>query len=268
MWFFEMSSKNNMSKSTKVPVKFELSAAAGGDRYIIDSGLEIVFILRTIMQKNTLVSLYFDQGNNCILTSILDIDAERGKMVLDFGANEEFNRQALTAKKLVFVTSENEVKVQFAGHSIEEIQFGGRSAFSVGIPESLLRIQRREYFRITTPAVNPLKCTIPLSAGAGIAEVALLDISCGGIGVMDHHPKIDFEPGVIFENCAIVLPGIGTLNVTVRVRTTFEDTLRNGFTYKRAGCEFVAAPENVLAMIQRYIIRLERERNARQTGLG
>ena len=256
-----------MSKSTKVPLKFALSAATGGDRYIIDSGLEIVFILRAIMQKNTLVSLYFDQGNNCILTLILDIDAERGKMVLECGANEKFNRQALTAGKLVFVTSQNEVKVQFVCHSIEEIQFGGRSAFSVGIPESLLRMQRREYFRITTPAVNPLKCTIPLAAGAGIAEVVLLDISCGGIGIMDHHPKIDFEPGAIFENCTIVLPGIGTLNVAIRVRTTFEDTLRNGFTCKRAGCEFVAAPENILAMIQRYVIRLQRERNAKRTRL-
>ena len=254
-----------MAQSHRVPVKLELSPVAGNDQYLVHSEMEIVFILRAVMHKKTPLVLYFNEGNDFLLTSILDIDAEQGKMVLDYGANEKSNRQALQAEKLVFITSHDQVKVQFVCHRIEKIRFEDDHAFSTGIPESLLRMQRREYYRITTPAINPLKCTIPLPAGhtPSAVEVVLLDISCGGIAVIDHHPKIDFEPGAIYENCRITLPGIGELNATIRVKTTFDVTLKNNLACKRAGCEFVAMPEKTLAMIQRYIMKLERERRTK-----
>lgn len=247
-------------------MKFELSSAAGNDPYLIHSETEIVFVLRAIMRRNTLVALYFSKGNDFILTSILDIDADRRKMVLDYGARDELNQQALAADKLVFVTSQDQVKVQFVCHGMEKIQFDGRSAFSVGIPQSLLRLQRREYYRIATPAINPLKCAIPLAEGRGTAEVVLLNISLGGMAIIDHHPEIDCEPGATHENCRVVLPGIGTLHATIRVKTTSDVTLKNGLNCKRCGCEFVAMPKKMLAMVARYLVKLERERNAKRAG--
>jgi c-di-GMP-binding flagellar brake protein YcgR len=254
-----------MAHPHKVPLKFELSPAAGNDQYLVHSEMEIVFILRAIMHKKTPLVLYFNEGSGFILTSILDIDAERREIVLDYGANEESNRQALRAEKMVFITSHDRVKVQFICHRIEKIRFDDSSAFRTGIPESLLRMQRREYYRITTPAINPLKCTIPLPAGhtPSAVEVVLLDISCGGIAVIDHQPTIGFEPGVTYENCRITLPGIGELNATIRVKTTFDVTLKNNLACKRAGCEFVDMPEKTLSMIQRYIMKLERERRTK-----
>ena len=259
-----------MSKSHQVLVKFEPSLVEGNDKYAIHSRLEILFILRAIMQKNTLVTLHFDQGNEFIRTSILGIDAARGRMVVDCGTDEQFNRQALMAEELTFITSQAQVNVQFVCHGIQETRFEGRRAFSVNIPESLLRMQRREYYRIATPADNPLKCALPLPAGhtADTAEVIVLDISCGGVAVIDHHSRVDFEPGTTYENRCIVLPGISALNVSIQVKSAFEVTLKNGLARKRAGCEFVAMPEKMLAMAQRYIFKLERERTARRKGMG
>ena len=259
-----------MSKSHRVLVKFEPFLVEENDRYAIHSHLEILFILRAIMQKNTLVTLHFDQGNDFIRTSILGIDAERGRMVVECGADEQFNRQALRAEKLIFITSQAQVNVQFVCHGIQETRFEGRRAFSVDIPESLLRMQRRDYYRIATPAINPLKCIGLLAAGhnPGTAEATLLDISCGGMAVVDDHRKIALEPMATYENCRIAMPGIGTLEAIVRVKSAFEVTLKNGVACKRAGCEFVAMPEKMLVMAQRYIFKLERERTARQKGMG
>lgn len=259
-----------MSVPDHVPLKFELHPVEGNDRYVIRSRLDIVFILRAIMRKNTLVRLYFDAGDGFVPTSILDIDAERGKLIADCGADEEINQQALRAPQLIFVASHDQARVQFACHGIGKTRFDGRNAFSVGIPENLLRIQRREYYRIATPADNPLKCALPLPAGhtADTAEVIVLDISCGGVAVIDHHSRVDFEPGTTYENRCIVLPGISALNVSIQVKSAFEVTLKNGLACKRAGCEFVALPEKMLAMAQRYIFKLERERTARRKGMG
>ncbi len=255
-----------MSKSNKAPSKFEPSLVEGNDKYVIHSPLEIVFILRSIMRRNTLVTLYFDRGDDFILTTLLGVDPGQGKMVVDFGANAAFNARALRAGKLIFIASHDRVRVQFVCRGIGKIQFEGRDAFSVGIPDRLLRMQRRDYYRITTPAVNPLKCTLPLPAGhpAAAAEVILLDISCGGIAVIDHHSRIGFEPGAIYEDRHIVLPGISTLNVTIQVKTAFEVILKNGLAGRRSGCEFVAMQEKMLTLVQRYIMKLEGERRAKQ----
>lgn len=257
----------NMSESRESPFRLELFAVEGSERYLIHSRIEILFILRAIMQRNMLVTLCFNQGTDRILTSVLDVDAERGRMIVDYGRNEELNVKALMAQELAFITSLDQVKIQFVSHGIERIQFEGRSTFSVSTPECLLRMQRREYYRIAAPAIHPPKCTIPLPAVHGAAELDLMDISCGGIAVIDYDPTSEFTPGATYETCRIILPDVGTLNVALRVKSTFEATLKNGLTRRRTGCEFIAMPENMLAVIQRYIFKLERERKARQTRL-
>jgi len=60
-----------------------------------------------------------------------------------------------------------------------------------------------------------------------------------------------------------VLPGISTLSVSIQVKSAFEVTLKNGLAGKRSGCEFVAMQEKMLVMVQRYIMKLERERKAK-----
>ena len=259
-----------MLKSNQTIAPTQFSQKENVENFRIHAEIEIHFILRAIMQSNTLLTLYFNHGNDFILTSILAVDPEHGEMVLDYGANEQFNLLALRSKKLTFITSHFQVKVQFICPAIRKTQFENRDAFSVDLPDSLLRMQRRDYYRIFTPVINPLKCIVPLPAGHGsdMAEVTLLDISCGGMAVIDHHPVIDFEPGKIYKNCRIALPGVGTLEVNVQVKSTFDFTLKNGLSCKRAGCEFIGINEKMLSMAQRYIIQLERERKAKLTGMG
>ena len=243
-------------KSTE-PV--ELTRQEKDKNFRIHSKPDIHAILRDIMKRNTLVTVYFGQGNNFILTSILAIDPENNKMIVDYGIDEKFNQSALRAKRITFITSQNRIKVEFTCDSIKKMRFEGHDAFIVSLPDSLVRMQRRNFFRIATPTVNPLKCRIPhpIDNGSDTAEVTLLDISCGGIAVIDHHPNISFDPGATFEKGQILLPGVGTIIVNIQVKNTYEITLRNGLACKRAGCEFIKLPANMYAMIQRYIIKLE-----------
>lgn len=237
----------------------ELARQERDKNFRIHSKPDIHAILRDIMQRNTLVTIYFDQSNNFILTSILAIDSEHNEMVVDYGINEKFNQSALRAERITFVTSQNRIKVEFTCDNIKKIHFEGNDAFIVNLPDSLVRMQRRNFFRISTPTVNPLTCAIPLPIDyeSDTAEVTLLDISCGGIAVIDHHPSVSFDPGTIFENCQILLPKVGAIIVNIQVKNTYEITLRNGLACKRAGCEFIGLPAHMFALIQRYIIKLE-----------
>lgn len=251
------------------PVRLEpttTGAAAGNEQYRIHSEVEILYILRSMMRSDTMITCYFGHDDNFILTTIIDVDEERKDMVLDYGADEESNQRALRANKLNVVGFMDQVKIQFVCHGVEKIRFEGRNALATPIPENLLRIQKREYYRIDTPTMNPLKCVIPLPEGnePDTAEVILQDISCGGMAIVDPHSKVNFERGVIYPNCDLVLPGVGTARVNLKVQMVSEIPQRNGLTCQRAGVEFHNIQEKMLSMIHRYITKLEIEHKKRK----
>ena len=227
--------------------------------------VDILFILRRLQQGNSIITLYLGYGNSFFLTTILNINDDKKEIVIDYGTNEKISQQALQSKELIFVTMQNKIKIEFTCDKIKKSEFEGKNAFTVNIPKSLLRIQRRNSFRISTPTARPLKCIIPAPDKDKLTpiELILLDISCGGIGVIDQCAAINFELEATFQNCQIALPDIGTVQTTIKIKNTHPMTLHNGHTCQRAGCEFVGLPAKTEAMIQRYIVKQEQMRKAK-----
>lgn len=247
----------------------QLGANANDSDYLIRNPGEILFILRGLMQKNTLLALNFKQPGDFILTSLLDIDGEDGRLILDYGGDPRLCQRALEEDRMICATAHEQVKVQFACADLEKIRFNQKDAFSAALPDALLRIQRRESFRIATPQINPLKCILTLPPGNTPAtiEVVLTDISCGGMAIVGFEPVIELAPEQTFPKCRLVLPNAGTIAFAMRIRGVFPYPLKNDQLRKRAGCEFMDMPDNVMALLQRYITALERDRNARLKGL-
>lgn len=245
----------------------QLSQEEKDENFRVYSEIDILFILRGIMQANSLITLYLGSGDSFILTSILAIDADKKEIIIDYGTNEKVSQQALQSKELIFVTTQNKVKIEFICTHISKTELKGKNAFSVNIPKYLLRIQRRDNFRISTPITKPLKCIIPvLIEDKSIkAEITLLDISCGGIGAIDQHTTINLEPGTIYKNCQISLPEIGIVNITIKVKNTYAMKLHSGGSYHRVGCEFIELPARTEAMIQRYIVKQEQVRKIKSS---
>ena len=251
-----------MSDSTENNVSFELANTPDDSRFLVHNRLEIIRILRGLAHRNEMVSAFFNGGKELLLTSILEVNADNNIVLLDFGSNDVLNRHILASDKIIFVTSLDQVKVQFFSPGISETTFEGRSAFRVNLPEQVLQLQRREYYRLTTPIVNPLKCVIPLSDGTTM-ELPLTDIGAGGVGVLvGNPPGKTLKAGETFPGCRINLAGVGVLEATLRVQSTFEVTMKNGSKTLRSGCQFVDLRPAMQSLIQRYIIKLERERIA------
>ena len=76
-----------------------------------------------------------------------------------------------------------------------------------------------------------------------------------------------FSLGELFTECRLEIPGESVLSVNLRVREVLKIETVNGDHQLRLGCEFVGLPGTRLAMIERYITKLERERKARESGL-
>jgi flagellar brake protein len=240
-------------------------AGADQSRYLIHSRVEIAAILETLRKAGSMVTAYFGMDNDFILTSIIAVKPEQNMVFVDYGADAAANQRARQARKITFVAAHARIKIQFAAESLRETQVGGREVFGMSIPATLLRLQRREYFRIATPLTRPLLCRIPPQPGLAEvpAEVTIVDISCGGVAIIDSSDPARIETGARFKGCRLQLPELGEVSADIEVRSTFEVTFRNGVKHRRAGCEFVGMRERDRALIQRYISRLERERKDR-----
>ena len=230
-------------------------------RFTVSWKKEIVHILRAVMEKTGLVSAYFNRGESFILTSLVAIDPDKDLVFLDLGANEAFNRKILDSEKIIFVTAHDKVKVQFAANRIEKTRLEGRDVFRIELPKSLIKLQRREYYRVAAPIAKPLKCVV-LIEGERKIEMAVADIGIGGVGVVIPPADAVVEPGMVFNGCNLILPEVGNIVATMEIRNVFEVTLRNGLKTRRAGCQFVNLSANMQSIIQRYIIKVERERRA------
>ena len=235
----------------------------------VDSRREIVALLRAIGEKNQLIRMLVRGEADVCVTSILDVDPDTNSIYFDCSIDPEQNGRVLEAKRLSFETTLDKIRILFTTDAAQATTHNGGPALLVAIPSTLVRLQRREFYRMSTPVSNPVRATIPIppELGGGSAIVPLADISCGGIAILDNKLLLGNTIGHKYANCRIDLPEIGVVTTGLRIRNSMELTLLNNKTNRRLGCEFIDISRGNMAVVQRYITKLERERNARIAGL-
>ena len=233
----------------------------------ISSRREMLSILQSIIAQHTRVVLFYGDDQDFILTTLLGAN-EHG-MWLDVGPFPPKNKQLLRNDKITFVSMHQNIKIQFVAHRIENDLFENSEAFYMELPDYLLRIQRREFFRTAIPASSLVKCIIPIQPENPndpviLRAAPLMDISGGGIRLLCEGHEATLFPNKTFPNCQISLPDVGTLTVTLEVRNSVNFTTPNKVAYGRVGCRFVHLDNQVNILLQRHITRLQSESMARE----
>jgi c-di-GMP-binding flagellar brake protein YcgR len=145
---------------------------------------------------------------------------------------------------------------------MREVDYEGEPAFSIDVPERVIRFQRREFYRVATPVIYPVLVSIPVpkTADADSITFSLADISCGGICLLDNQMALGAAVGRVYTRCRIELPDFGVVTTGLQVRNTATATLLNNRTSSRFGCQFVDISRAHLAMVQRYVTKRECDR--------
>lgn len=239
--------------------------------YQVHSRREIINLLRNVSASNQLVRLQINSGADAMVTSILDVDETAGTVTIDCAPSRLLNERILESDDIAFETVLDSIRILFHASRIASCDYEDRPALCMAIPQSLIRLQRREFYRVPTPLTSPIRCTIRIAGEANATPttitVPLHNVSGGGIAVIDEKKLLNPEIGHLYEDCRIDLPG-GPVTVTLQVRNTQDLTLNNGKKIRRLGLMFVSPSNAAVAAMQRYITKLERDRNARATGMG
>ncbi len=157
------------------------------DKFTTDHRREILFYLRQLINDGERISIMFNEGNESILTVLLQIDASQNRLIFDWGGSEEVNRKLLKSERNFFVCAPHGVRNQFLTGAVSEISYQQRRAFAIRLPAQYTRLQRREFFRLVLPMTRRPRCTLPQENGEWL-QLSVIDISIGGVAM-------EFSPG-------------------------------------------------------------------------
>jgi hypothetical protein len=108
------------AQAEQAPVRFEIERPEDYGQYLLHAKAEIVAVLRALIERRALVSVYFNQGRSFLLTSVLNVDTANGYIILEGGREDAINSQALQAEQLILTAAVDKVKVQFTLRHLSE----------------------------------------------------------------------------------------------------------------------------------------------------
>lgn len=237
------------------------------EQYIVYSRVEIAAMLRRLGESNVPINAYHDGMDGLAVTEILDVLPDDDAVVIDPPADPESAKALSAAEHITFVAFVDNIKMQFAAQGVAPATWHGRGAYRIQMPESILRLQRREFFRVRPPMTKPATCLIPYdlqthqvptepATGQHYESLRVIDLSVGGLAMLACPKAVVLPSGERIENCYLDLPGVGSVNLSVIVRNLDPEV---GEDTRRLGCEFADLSPASRMALQRYVNKVEAE---------
>ena len=234
-------------------------SAEGQQEYLLENPISVIAKLKQLAKNNNMVTASFDNGNSSMNTSVIEVLKDMDLVALDYGPSESLNTRLLAADRIIFIADVEGVDCQFKATSITKAKYQGEPVFAIPIPDSILWVQRREFFRVRVPLGVPAYCEVKQVDGS-YRKYKVIDISSGGISLHDEFQDIDLETGVVLSACKLELPEYGHGQINLEVRNILPYRIGSKPAGKKIGCSFVNLGMSFAATIQRYINSVEAAR--------
>jgi len=237
-------------------------------RYTLHDPREIARVLQALIDNRALISAYIMPGGLPCPTALLELD-ENGVLLIDGSQQEVLNQRVADAHHLTCISQLDRVRIQFRLAGLVRVQVEGRAAFSTQMPDALLKLQRRELYRLALipgPVVTLQLAPTPaeVEAGAPPLQLRVADLSGGGLALsVRDEDQSRFQPRAELAGCLLHLPDSEPIPVRLQVAWMAPHETPAG-TSLRVGCRYLDLPGAAEKQILRYIFQVERQRNARE----
>jgi c-di-GMP-binding flagellar brake protein YcgR len=231
-------------------------------RFTLHSRTEILFLLRAIQKRKLLVNLDLLASRQIIVTSVLKVNEASNTLILDSARGDALNHELLSGKGAEFVTQLDGVSITFATGPVILCEYEKLPALRIALPKSMIRLQRREHFRVQMPIANPVRCIIPMLSAEDSEPISthIVDIGCGGVALADISGRLGNTTGRMLPDCKLLLPETDAIVTTLEIRNSAQIRLHNGAFQTRLGCKFIDLPNDMAAKLQRFVMDIERVR--------
>ena len=228
--------------------------------YWITSPHDVHHVLKALWKKKEPIFIKLNE-NFSFLSLILSVNDN--EIILDATQKESINHQAsLLSSQIQAHGLLEKISIDFFLEQGKEIIFENNTAFSFPIPKKIHELQRRKFYRLPTPIVNPLVCSLTIQKtqqSSKIYESTVFDISLLGLCI-EKIAGLNTQEGESYENCFIVFPNKKIIRFGLTVKRIFSLEIKKDILSERLGCSFNNLKPQDEQTIQSYMIQLEREK--------
>ena len=237
------------------PCRFELDDPAYQAEYLLTTAREIQALLEANQRQHASLILRVDddaQGWPAQWVSLSDT-----QLTLRLLAPVRPLDAVMQASRLVADTAINQIKVQFALTEASVRRYGADVYIDAPLPLDVLRLQRRDHYRLKLGRAGSLHCQLELwlSDGRGHrhrVQVQVQDLSSGGVGFVMDASQPELAPGTRLDDCQLMLDdGCHRVDLLVCNRA-HRPPPRPAWHY---GCEFLNPPPPLVAQLDHEIMR-------------
>lgn len=220
-------------------------------------------VLRQLMSRKDFLTVECSNRPHRIVTRILEVDQNAGFFIYDCSDEQIYNRSLLESEENYFSAMQDGIRVQFVSGRPEQHEFEGAFAFRSQLPESLYRMQRREFFRAAAPLVESYRCTANLPDGRQVS-FDIFDLSLNGVGLRSKDPTLGRLPiGTVLSKAVLDCRKRGMMETDLKIINLHNIRGHSDPIY-HLGCRFERFPKSREPDLQRMITYLELARRGRR----
>jgi c-di-GMP-binding flagellar brake protein YcgR len=235
---------NNMTSSNR-----DAGAPIAGKMLHAQAELEEIAVLEALAVEGEAIVAKLGSGKLMFRSRLRFVDPERLFIIVEPSTDAASNAALLAHARASFFAEVDEWRIEFIAEAPRKTIHDGITAIELRFPESITSHRRRMYDRVPVPAESPVRCVV-YNKGVASFEGSMMDISEGGVGMMQYDPDMPLDPGMVLKNCCIERPGREKVIVDLEVRFTELVTLANGSRARRAGCRFLNRSPASIALIE------------------
>jgi c-di-GMP-binding flagellar brake protein YcgR len=220
--------------------------------------LQIAVCLRKLMTGQDFVTVEFNGRQ--IVTQVLEVDSRNARFIFDAGSVEADNDALLSARQLIFRSLPGGIRTEFITLNANPVTFEARPAFEAAFPSLLYYVQRREFFRVPTPVLDPYAASGRYEDGDSF-RLELQDLSLGGVALKTADTRFgSLESGTVLREVSLQLGSFGTLRLDLEIVASRRLITAKGDLRFVVGCKFVQMTGSAERVLQRVVTQLETKR--------
>ncbi len=235
------------------------------DEFRVDHPTEQLALLRQLADTNVLVHLSAP-GGATYTTTVWTVDGTQRRVSLAADAAHPQVRALVDAGEATAVAYLESVKLQFDLQHLVLVHGTDASALQAALPNALYRFQRRESFRVRTPANAAPSATFRHPALPELVlALRVLDVSVGGCALALPAGVPALAAGSTIAGVRVELDADARFEVTLTLQH-ISGGIGSAQPGQRLGCAFARLDGGAQRTLQRYINQTQKRQ--RQFSLG
>lgn len=229
--------------------------------YLLRSATEIASVLRDLQARRLTFTLYFLDDRYHVIGRVLGVNLDTRAVLVEHAAEGDLLHLLRNAPDITAVAFTDKVKLQFAIEGASAVMAGGVPALRANLPGTMMRLQRRNDFRVPTPARDAIRCTIVLDEKTDTRiDGKVVEMSCGGFGVeVDPGQLPAADTGTVFDSVELRLSRTDILSTRIELRHV-EPPREGAKPVERLGFAFKDLDGSSSKTIQKYVMSLDQRK--------